>query len=148
MRTIGRALAAAVLVGTALTAVLAGPAQGVPGDGHPRLQIDVVVDGGGGFPTGPLKVHRECAPSGNATSADSPEFTTSTTDLMPGTPSFLSSGQSCTVSVIAAGGMTTSFACVTTNAALITCDSDNTVTWVMDQPAVDATLRTAKVTVT
>lgn len=148
MRKLGSALVGAMLMAAALTVVSAGPVQGAVGDGHPRLKIDVVVNGGGGLPTGTLQVHRECNPAGNATSADSDPFTTSTADLMPGTASFLSSGQSCVVSVIAVGGMIASFGCATTDAALITCGSDHTVTWVADQPEVDATQRTATVTVT
>ena len=142
MRTLRAVVVSTLLVGVALTVVPAGPASGAVGEGHPRLRIDVVVSGGGGSPTGPLQVRRECAPAGNATSEDSDPFTTSTTDLMTGTGSFLGSGQSCVVSVIEAGGMTASFGCATTNAALIKCDSDDTVTWVKDDPPVDASTTT------
>lgn len=137
-----------VLVAGSVGVIGAGPADGIEGAGHPRLRIDVVVNAADGYPTGSLQVHRECSPAGNATSADSDPFTTSADDIMTGTGSFLSSGQSCVVSVVASGGMDVSFACATTDEDLIVCGSDHSVTWVKDDPPVDAAERTATVTVT
>jgi len=140
-------LAGAIVAGS-IGVIGVAPADGIIGAGHPRLQIDVVVNAGDGYPTGSLQVHRECSPAGNAASADSDPFTTSANDVLNGTTSFLSSGQSCVVSVVESGAMDVSFSCATTNAAVIACDSDRSVTWVKDDSAVDAPERTATVTVT
>src|SRR3954447_5087640 len=148
MKRVLGALATASLIAGALVAVGLAPAGAVPGAFHPRLQIDVVVNGAGTFPDGSLQVHRECAPVGNATTADSSLFSASTVDLMTGTGSFLSSGQSCSVSVVQAGGMQYSIACASDFPTYITCSSSDTVTWQSDAQEIPAASRTAKITVT
>ena len=128
MRKLVGVLAGVVMAAGSLVAVGVSPAAST---GLAPLKVDAVVNGGGGFPTADLQLHRECSPAGNAKNEDSTLFSDSQTDFMTATNRYPGTGpQTCTVSVVASGGMTFSIACVPENSDKLECSSNDAVTYV------------------
>ena len=145
MRKLVGVLAGVALAAGSLVAVGVSPAGA---SGKAPLYVNAFVNGGGGFPTGELQLHRECTAGGPASTADSDPFTTSQTNFMTTSqyPGYLPNGiQTCTVSVLESGGMHYSIACVDATPALLVCSSNDAVTYV-GEPAGIADAATITVT--
>jgi hypothetical protein len=116
-----RRWSASVAVAGLTAALFVGFAPSASAGTSPFVAIDAVIVG---TPTGPLAVTLTCDDFGPT------EFAVTGSGPVAGTPvtPYSDAGQTCTLTATQTAGATVSFACATTNDAVITCSAPNALT--------------------